>query len=87
MNAGGHPCLFEWYSPRHDVKDSVNVHHMCDIGLPHPHRSHHCPCGATYVATTTMTGRVITDEDMEAWADEAEQGYDVSKLRERPSRE
>lgn len=34
----------------------------------------------------TKTGRVLTDADMEAMADEAERGYDVEALRGRPGR-
>lgn len=34
----------------------------------------------------THTGRIITDEEIQALADEAEAGYDVSKLRRRPGR-
>lgn len=30
----------------------------------------------------TKTGRILTDEDIEALADEAERGYDVSHLHE-----
>jgi hypothetical protein len=32
----------------------------------------------------TKTGRVLTDADIEAWAAEAEDGYDVSKIKARP---
>ena len=32
----------------------------------------------------TKTGRVLTDADIKALADEAEQGYDVDELRSRP---
>jgi hypothetical protein len=31
----------------------------------------------------TKTGKVLTDDDIQALADEAERGYDVSHLRER----
>jgi len=31
----------------------------------------------------TKTGRILTNEDIEALADEAERGYDVSELRRR----
>jgi hypothetical protein len=34
----------------------------------------------------TKTGKVLTDEDIEALADEAEQGYDVSHLLEKKDR-
>ena len=34
----------------------------------------------------TKTGKVLTDADIEALADEAEQGYDVSHLKGKPSR-
>lgn len=34
----------------------------------------------------TRTGRVLTDDDIQRFADEAEQGYEVEKLRERPAR-
>jgi hypothetical protein len=34
----------------------------------------------------TKTGKILTEEDIEALADEAEQGYDVSRLRERKRR-
>lgn len=30
----------------------------------------------------TKTGRILTNDDIERLADEAERGYDVSKLRE-----
>lgn len=32
----------------------------------------------------TKTGRALTAEDFEALADEAERGYDVEHLKERP---
>ena len=31
----------------------------------------------------TKSGKILTDEDIEALADEAERGYDITKLRER----
>lgn len=34
----------------------------------------------------TKTGKVLTDEDIEALADEAERGYDVSQIVARPPR-
>lgn len=34
----------------------------------------------------TKTGKVLTDADIEALADEAERGYDVSKIKPRPPR-
>lgn len=34
----------------------------------------------------TRTGKVLTDADLEDLADEAEAGYDVSQLRDRPDR-
>lgn len=34
-------------------------------------------------AYTTRTGKVLTDADIEAMADEAERGYDVDALRQR----
>lgn len=34
----------------------------------------------------THNGRIVTDEEIQALADEAEAGYDVSKLRRRPGR-
>lgn len=34
----------------------------------------------------TETGRVLTEEDIQALADEAERGYDVSLLKDRPQR-
>ena len=34
----------------------------------------------------TKTGRVLTDADIEALADEAERGYDVERLAKRPGR-
>jgi hypothetical protein len=34
----------------------------------------------------TSNGRVITDEEIQAMADEAEAGYDLSKLKRRPGR-
>jgi len=34
----------------------------------------------------TKTGKVITEEDIASWAEEAEEGYDVSKLQPRPRR-
>jgi hypothetical protein len=34
----------------------------------------------------TKTGKVLTDEDIEALADEAERGYDVSHLVDKPDR-
>ena len=34
----------------------------------------------------THNGRVITDEEIQALADEAEAGYDVTKLKRRPGR-
>lgn len=76
------PCLFDWYAPRHDVTDSVNVRHMCEIGEGHaPSSYHRCVCGGE--AYVTMTGKVLTDADIEALADEAQRGYDVSRLRAR----
>lgn len=35
---------------------------------------------------TTKTGKVLTDADIEALADEAEKGYDVSHLAGAPDR-
>ena len=35
---------------------------------------------------TTRSGLVLTDADLEALADEAERGYDLSKMRLRPGR-
>lgn len=32
---------------------------------------------------TTKTGRILTDADIEAMADEAERGYDVEELKRR----
>jgi hypothetical protein len=32
----------------------------------------------------TATGKVLTDESIQALADEAERGYDVSHLKDRP---
>lgn len=37
-------------------------------------------------ALRTRTGRVLTDADIEAAADEAERGYDLSKWHFRPGR-
>lgn len=34
----------------------------------------------------THKGRLITDEEIQALADEAEEGYDPAKLRRRPGR-
>ena len=34
----------------------------------------------------THNSRIVTDEEIQALADEAEAGYDVSKLRRRPGR-
>ncbi len=34
----------------------------------------------------TSNGRIITDEEIEAMADEAEAGYDLTKLKRRPGR-
>ena len=34
----------------------------------------------------TSNGRIITDHEIEAMADEAEAGYDLSKLKRRPGR-
>ncbi len=34
----------------------------------------------------TSNGRIITDQEIEAMADEAEAGYDLSKLKRRPGR-
>ncbi len=34
----------------------------------------------------THNGRIVTDEEIQPLADEAEAGYDVSKLRRRPGR-
>jgi hypothetical protein len=34
----------------------------------------------------TSNGRVITDEEIQALADEAEAGYDLAKLKRRPGR-
>jgi hypothetical protein len=34
----------------------------------------------------TKTGKVLTDADIEALADEAERGYDVSRLKGKPNR-
>jgi hypothetical protein len=34
----------------------------------------------------TKTGKVLTDSDIEALADEAERGYDIEDLRRRPGR-
>lgn len=76
------PCLFDWYAPRHDVPDSVNVNHMCELCAGHnPSSYHRCVCGAE--AYVTATGKVLTEHDIEALADEAQRGYDVSQLRAR----
>src|SRR6266511_101569 len=37
-------------------------------------------------AYRTKSGRVLTDADIEALADEAERGYDVARLATRPGR-
>ncbi len=34
----------------------------------------------------THNGRVITDEEIQSMADEAEAGYDISRLKRRPGR-
>ncbi len=34
----------------------------------------------------TSNGRIITDQEIEAMADEAEAGYDLAKLKRRPGR-
>ena len=34
----------------------------------------------------TSHGRIVTDQEIEAMADEAEAGYDLSKLKRRPGR-
>jgi hypothetical protein len=34
----------------------------------------------------THNGRIITDDEIEAMADEAEAGYDLTKLKRRPGR-
>jgi len=34
----------------------------------------------------TKSGRVLSNEDIEALAEEAERGYDVSKLKKKPPR-
>ena len=34
----------------------------------------------------TSNGRIITDQEIEAMADEAEAGYDLTKLKRRPGR-
>lgn len=39
--------------------------------------------GNTY---TTKSGKVLTDADIEALADEAERGYNVEKLKDKPNR-
>ena len=36
---------------------------------------------ATGTSLTTETGRVLTDQDLETLADEAERGYDISELK------
>ncbi|HTH13421.1 MAG TPA: hypothetical protein VMB23_03425 [Spirochaetia bacterium] len=35
----------------------------------------------------TKTGRILTPEDIQALADEAEEGYDVSQIRPQPARQ
>jgi hypothetical protein len=43
----------------------------------------YAPAGHVWV---TKSGKVLTDEDIQALADEAEQGYDVSHLKDKPDR-
>lgn len=48
-------------------------------------RQHNPDC--EWARPKTKTGRVLTDEDIQALADEAEQGYDVSHLLNRKGTE
>lgn len=49
-----------------------------------------CACGGHYVGAPcpmrTKTGRILTPADIEALAVEAEAGYDVAHLKDRPPR-
>jgi len=78
---------------------STEVYH-CDLDLGHtgPHKSLGHPAWVdfgefgtrtVYKSTeplVTKTGKVLTDADIEALADEAEAGYDVEHLKGKPNR-
>lgn len=61
----------------------------CDVGLQvsYDGRIWLCVNGVAWVRfkphLRTKTGKILTDEDIQALADEAEAGYDVSHLKDR----
>lgn len=68
-------CEFTWplIDPNEEDRAAGRAHHCVMSG---EHRSEHvCLCGdRVYV---TKTGKVLTEADLDALADEAEQGYEV----------
>jgi len=59
----------------------------CNMTSHHPVDERHGYCGHCHDYTgheqpmVTKTGKVLTDEDIQALADEAERGYDVERIK------
>lgn len=70
-------CLEEWLV-------TVNGKRLC---LDHGYEYEQARPKPDQGPFVTKTGRVLTEGDIEALADEAERGYDVEHLRDKPLRE
>lgn len=58
--------------------------HRQGRGLRHERALWHAPAIAYYALfMETINGQPVTDEQIQAWADEAEAGYDIEALRKR----
>jgi hypothetical protein len=75
-------CPTTWWTENSapGVTGTIRTYHEC-FGTPEHGGTCACPCGA--VRLVTKTGKVLTDEDLETLAAEAEAGYDLDQLRER----
>jgi len=62
-------------------------HGIPDRSVPHDCSGFHYPCPAIDPPFITRTGKVLTDGEIQALADEAERGYDIEALkpRDRPT--
>lgn len=68
----------KWYDPR---TDSDKMDSIADAWVLTLARYFRVEYGGPL---RTKTGKILTDADIEALADEAERGYDVSHLKPRP---
>lgn len=81
----GTDCPLTWplEEPVSAEDREMGVTHRC-VRPPGHGSEHRCHCGETVYVT--KTGRVLTDADIQALADEAMTGYDIEHLRRAKSR-